>query len=40
MDSVHPAYPLLLAEDDPTSRRFFEKILAKVGFAVTTAGIR
>jgi len=32
----HESYPILLAEDDFISRRLFEKILAKEGFAVTS----
>jgi len=35
MESNRETYPILLAEDDPISRRLFEKILAKEGFAVT-----
>ncbi len=34
--SDHGPYPILLAEDDLISRRLFEKILVKEGFAVTT----
>lgn len=36
MDYTHDTYPVLLAEDDPISRRLFEKILVKEGFTVTT----
>lgn len=36
MDPTHPAYPVLLAEDDLVSRRLFEKILVNEGFLVTT----
>jgi len=36
MESNCESYPILLAEDDPISRRLFEKILVKEGFAVTT----
>lgn len=36
MESNRDFYPILLAEDDPISRRLFEKILVKEGFAVTT----
>ncbi|WP_319407715.1 diguanylate cyclase [uncultured Desulfosarcina sp.] len=36
MESNPEFYPILLAEDDPISRRLFEKILVKEGFAVTT----
>ena len=36
MDGNREPYPILLAEDDPLSRRLFEKILVKEGFAVTT----
>lgn len=36
MESNREFYPILLAEDDPISRRLFEKILVKEGFAVTT----
>ncbi len=37
MRPVHQAYSVLLAEDDPISRRLFEKILVKEGFSVTPA---
>lgn len=30
-------YPVLLADDDPVSRRLFEKLLGKEGFSVTSA---
>jgi two-component system cell cycle response regulator len=36
MENNCESYPILLAEDDPISRRLFEKILVKEGFAVTT----
>jgi two-component system, cell cycle response regulator len=36
MESNRQPYPILLAEDDPISRRLFEKILVKEGFPVTT----
>lgn len=36
MESASEYYPILLAEDDPISRRLFEKILVKEGFSVTT----
>jgi diguanylate cyclase (GGDEF)-like protein len=36
MENNRHSYPVLLAEDDPISRRLFEKILVKEGFAVTT----
>jgi two-component system, cell cycle response regulator len=36
MESSPDFYSILLAEDDPISRRLFEKILVKEGFAVTT----
>ena len=36
MESNRDFYPILLAEDDPISRRLFEKILVKEGFTVTT----
>jgi len=36
MESNREFYPILLAEDDPISRRLFEKILVKEGFTVTT----
>ena len=35
MNTNHNPYSILLAEDDPISRRLFEKILVKEGFAVT-----
>ncbi len=35
MENNREPYPILLAEDDPISRRLFEKILVKEGFAVT-----
>ena len=35
MEYTNETYPVLLAEDDPISRRLFEKILDKEGFAVT-----
>ena len=35
MEYNYEAYPVLLAEDDPISRRLFEKILVKEGFPVT-----
>ncbi len=35
MENNRKPYPVLLAEDDPISRRLFEKILVKEGFAVT-----
>ena len=34
--SDYRSFPILLAEDDPISRRLFEKILAKEGFTVTS----
>ena len=37
MKSKSQPYSILLAEDDPISRRLFEKILTKEGFSVTTA---
>lgn len=36
MENDYASYTILLAEDDPISRRLFEKILVKQGFAVTT----
>ncbi|MDX2455422.1 response regulator, partial [Desulfosarcina sp.] len=36
MVSNRDYYPILLAEDDPISRRLFERILVKEGFSVTT----
>lgn len=36
MEYNNDTYPVLLAEDDPISRRLFEKILIKEGFTVTT----
>ena len=36
MENNRQPYPILLAEDDPISRRLFEKILVKEGFVVTT----
>jgi two-component system cell cycle response regulator len=35
MENTRQPYPILLAEDDPISRRLFEKILVKEGFVVT-----
>jgi two-component system cell cycle response regulator len=35
MEGERNSYPILLAEDDPISRRLFEKILVKEGFSVT-----
>jgi hypothetical protein len=32
MEGERNSYPILLAEDDPISRRLFEKILVKEGF--------
>ena len=36
MNTNYNPYSILLAEDDPISRRLFEKILVKEGFSVTT----
>ena len=36
MENSASLYPVLLAEDDPISRRLFEKILTREGFSVTT----
>ncbi|WP_419660289.1 two component system response regulator modulated with diguanylate cyclase [Desulfosarcina variabilis str. Montpellier] len=36
MENNRQPYPILLAEDDPISRRLFEKTLTKEGFQVTT----
>lgn len=34
---MYTSYPILLVEDNPTSRKMLEKILVKEGFAVTVA---
>jgi diguanylate cyclase (GGDEF)-like protein len=36
MEPTNETYPVLLAEDDPISRRLFETILVEEGFSVTT----
>jgi len=36
MENNRQPYPILLAEDDPVSRRLFQKILKREGFLVTT----
>ncbi|GAB6904799.1 putative Response regulator PleD [Desulfosarcina cetonica] len=36
-ENSHAEYPILLADDDPISRRLFEKLLTREGFRVTVA---